>query len=98
MNTRACRVCRLEKPLTAFARYNQHGGRRHECIVCMNLRREKYSSGEWVSHARPRTVVVNLKAVYAGPHHCWVCRRSVKSREPFALCRECLAINWEKPE
>ena len=95
MTTRVCRVCQQDKPIEAFAVYNREGGRRRECHACMTERRKKYLDGEWISKARVYVKVVNLRILYSGPGHCWVCRRSVKSPDPFALCHACQNIDWK---
>lgn len=94
MTVRTCRVCHVEKPLTEFAEYNHDGGRRHECKPCMNERRLKYFDSEWVVE-KARVKVHNLTIIYAGPNHCWVCRRSVSKRGPVVLCKDCLNIDWK---
>lgn len=60
----------------------------------MNARRLKYFDSDWVVE-KARVKVVNLTLIYAGPNHCWVCRRSVKKPGAVVLCKDCLNIDWK---
>ena len=98
MNVRICRVCCTEQVIEAFAVYRPDGKRRHECLTCMKQRQARYNDIDWVDHDPRPKPGVNLKRVYAGKHHCWLCRKPVRDSAPYTLCKVCSSINHDRPE